>query len=281
MRTLRRLARNRLTLLGFLGLLALIAIAITAPAWVPFPDHGGPARDVANRLQPPGPVHRFGTDDFGRDIFSRVCLGAVISLRTGVIVVLLASTLGVTLGAAAGFAGGLVDEVIMRITDAFLAIPSLVLALAISTALGASLTNALLAISLVWWPWYARLIRAQVMAIKEQEFVESARSLGMGPFLILTRHILPNALAPILVQASMDFGYVILTAASLGFLGLGAQPPTPEWGLMVSVGRKFFPRWWWVATFPGLAIFLAVLCFNLVGDGLREVLDPRLRKQDA
>jgi peptide/nickel transport system permease protein len=198
-----------------------------------------------------------------------------------VIVVLLASTLGVTLGAAAGFAGGLVDEVIMRITDAFLAIPSLVLALAISTALGASLTNALLAISLVWWPWYARLIRAQVMAIKEQEFVESARSLGMGPFLILTRHILPNALAPILVQASMDFGYVILTAASLGFLGLGAQPPTPEWGLMVSVGRKFFPRWWWVATFPGLAIFLAVLCFNLVGDGLREVLDPRLRKQDA
>ncbi len=280
-RVLRPLLRNRLTLGGFVGLLGLVLVAVTAPWWVPFPEHGGAARNLAHRLQPPDSTYWFGTDDLGRDIFSRVLLGTAISLRTGALVVAVAAGLGVTLGAVAGYAGGLLDEAIMRVTDAFLAIPSLVLALAIGSALGPSLTNALLAIALVWWPWYARLVRAQVLSIREQEYVAAARSLGSGAGRILYRHILPNAMAPILVQASLDFGYVILTAASLGFLGLGAQPPTPEWGLMVSVGRKFFPKWWWVATFPGLAIFVAVLCFNLAGDGLRELSDPRLRKLDG
>jgi peptide/nickel transport system permease protein len=231
------------------------------------------------RLQPPGAPHWFGTDELGRDLFSRVMVGTALSLEVGVVVVVLSATLGTGIGLAAGYFGGWVDQVFMRIADGFLAFPSLVLALAVAATLGPTLMNAMLSITVVWWPWYARLARAQALELRGRDFVEAARALGSSHWRILWRHILPNCLVPVIVQASLDFGYVVLTAASLSYIGLGAQRPQPEWGLMVSEGRKIFPDYWWVAIFPGLAIFVTVLAFNLLGDGLREVMDPRLRHQ--
>lgn len=270
--------RSPLTVFGLVLLILFVILAIAAPNIAPYPSDIEFGTNLRARLEPPSFTHLFGTDDLGRDIFSRVVYGFRISLAVGLVVVAIAATIGVLLGALAGYTGGIVDEVIMRITDVFLSVPSLVLALAISASLGPSLTNAMIAISLVWWPWYARLVRGQTLSLREQEFVEAARSIGVGTYKILMRHIIPNCIAPIIVQGSLDIGYTILTAASLGFLGVGAQPPTAEWGLMVSSGRLFFPNWWWVATFPGFAIFLGVLVFNLLGDGLRDVLDPRLRR---
>ena len=190
----------------------------------------------------------------------------------------LALIIGIPLGAIAGATGGLVDEVIMRITDIFLSFPPLLLAIAIAAFLGPSLENAMLAIAVSWWPWYTRLIRGQAVSIKERQFVKAARAIGTPPIRIIFGHIVPNCIAPVIVQASMDIGGVILTIASLSFLGLGAQSPTPEWGLMVSTSRNYFLNAWWYSIFPGLAIFITVLVFNLLGDGLREILDPRTRK---
>lgn len=273
----RKLFRNPLAVAGLTGIAALVVIALIGPYVAPYPEDAGSAIHLDKRFQPPGVGHLLGTDEMGRDLLTRIIYGAGISLRTGVLVVTIASVTGVLLGATAGYAGGLADEAIMRLTDAFLAIPSLVLALAIAASLGPSLTNALLAISTVWWPWYARLVRGQTISLRELDFIQAARVSGSSPWMIITKHIVPNCVAPVIVQVSLDFGYVVLTAASLGFLGLGAQPPTPEWGLMVSSGRRFFPDWWWVSTFPGLAIFVTVLCFNLIGDGLRDALDPKLK----
>jgi peptide/nickel transport system permease protein len=273
---IRRVLKNRLSVISMAGLLALVGIAVMGPYVVPFPrDASGVAR-LAARLSPPGGEFLMGTDDMGRDIFSRVVIGVRLSLLTSIVVVTIAASLGTLLGAAAGYFGGWLDEAIMRVTDAFLSIPSLVLALAIGASIGPGLTNAMIAIALVWWPWYARLVRSQVLRLRSLEFVESARAAGALSGRIIFRHILPCCTAPILVQASLDMGFVILTAASLGFLGLGAQPPAAEWGLMVSSGRVFFPTYWWVATYPGLAIFITVLLWNLAGDGLRDILDPRL-----
>jgi peptide/nickel transport system permease protein len=179
----------------------------------------------------------------------------------------------------AGYSGGKVDELIMRVTDVFLSFPTLLLAMAISAMLGPTLRNAMIAIAISWWPWYTRLLRSEAVSVKERDFVEAARAMGAPWGKIVFKHILPNCLAPIIVQGSMDFGSIILTSASLSFLGLGAQPPTPEWGLMISTSRTFFLTHWWIVTFPGLAIFIAVLSFNLVGDGLREILDPKMRRR--
>lgn len=276
--TLHLIRRSPLTVLGLTILGIMVFFAIAAPYIAPYPEDIEFGSHLERRLEPPSLAHLFGTDDMGRDVFSRVLYGFRISIAIGLAVVSIAAPIGVLLGALAGFAGGVIDEAIMRITDVFLSVPSLVLALAIAAALGPSLTNAMFAISLCWWPWYARLVRAQTLSLKEQDFVEAARSIGVKTPRILVRHIVPNCIGPIIVQVSLDIGYAILTAASLGFLGVGAQPPTSEWGLMVSWGRKFLPTWWWVSTFPGLAIFIGVLAFNLVGDGLRDVLDPRLRR---
>ncbi len=230
-------------------------------------------------LLPPSSAHWMGTDQLGRDVFSRVMVGARPSLQIGVTVVILAATLGTIIGMIAGYYGGTIDQITMRITDGFLAFPSLVLALGVSAALGPSLTNAMLAITITWWPWYARLVRAQALSVSNLEFIEASRALGSSRVRILFRHILPNIMVPVIVQASLDFGYVVLTAASLSFLGLGAQKPFPEWGLMVSEGRTVFPASWWVSIFAGIAIFITVMAFNLLGDGMREMLDPRMRNR--
>lgn len=270
----RRAKRNPLTVVGLLMVALVIVLAIFAPWIAPHP------RDIQavhpnDQFRPPSLEHLFGTDEMGRDIFSRVIFGTRISLRIGTLVVVLALAIGLPLGIIAGTFGGMLDEILMRVTDIFLSFPPLLLAMAISAALGPRLENAMIAIAIAWWPWYARLIRSEAVSIRERAYVEAARAVGTSWPRILVRHVLPNSLAPVIVQASMDFGSVILTSASLSFLGLGAQPPTPEWGLMINVGRTFFLTHWWIVTFPGLAILLAVLAFNLTGDGLREILDPK------
>ncbi|MCR4432759.1 MAG: ABC transporter permease [Coprothermobacterota bacterium] len=272
------LNRNRLTMIAVITVFLLVLIAILAPLIVPYKEHVISGTNPQEKLLPPSQEHLFGTDELGRDIFSRVIYGTRISLETALAAVGLALLIGVPLGAIAGATGGVVDEVIMRITDIFLSFPPLLLAILIAAFLGPSLTNAMLAIAVAWWPWYTRLIRGQAVSMRERQFVRAARAIGTPHFKIVFGHIVPNTIAPVIVQASMDLGGVILTAASLSFLGLGAQPPTPEWGLMVSTSRNYFLNAWWYSIFPGLAIFITVLVFNLVGDGLREVLDPRTRK---
>jgi peptide/nickel transport system permease protein len=266
--------RSPTLLMGLLVVALWLLIALLAPAIAPY----SPVEQrLAERLSPPSLKHPFGTDELGRDVFSRVLYGARISLPIGFGVVILTAALGTTLGAVAGFVGGLVDEFIMRLCDAVLAFPSLILAMAITAALGPGLQNAMLAIVLVLWPEYARLMRGQVLALREMEYVTAARAVGAPEVRILWRHILPNASSVVLVKASLDVGNAILLAAALSFVGLGAVPPTPEWGAMVAAARqKFFE--WWIGTFPGLAILSAVIGFNFLGDGLRDLLDPRLRR---
>jgi peptide/nickel transport system permease protein len=273
-RSLRRTWRNRSAMIGGTLVLAWLLIALLAPVIAPYSPT---AQKVTNRLKPPSAQHWFGTDELGRDVFSRVLYGARVSLPIALTVVVMTSTVGIMLGALAGYLGGLTDEIIMRVADAVLAFPSLILAIAITAALGPGLLNAALAIALVLWPEYARLVRSQVIALREMEFVNAATALGASRWRNLFVHILPNALPLMLVKASLDMGNAILLAASLSFVGLGAVPPTPEWGTMVAAGRhKFFE--WWIATFPGLAILTTVIGFNFLGDGLRDLLDPRLRR---
>lgn len=232
---------------------------------------------LLDRLQPPSGAHLFGTDDFGRDIFSRVLAGAQISLEVAGIVLGLSVAFGTIVGIVSGLVGGIVDELIMRVTDLFLAFPALILAAAITATLGPSLSNTMLALATVYWPWYARLARGQVLSLREREFVLAARVAGASTSGIVFRHMLPNVVPIAIVQASLDVGYAILFTSSLSFLGLGAQPPTPEWGAMMTDARAFLQDFWWYPTFPGLALGFTVLGFNLLGDGLRDWLDPRLR----
>ncbi|MGE5485653.1 MAG: nickel transporter permease [Ignavibacteriales bacterium] len=270
--------KNSLTRVGTVVVLLLIVVGMLAPVLAPFPDQAAGTAHPSTKLLPPGPGHWMGTDELGRDLLSRIIFGARISLQIGMLAVGLSLLIGVPLGLVAGYRGGWTDEVIMRITDVFLSFPPLLLAIAIAAFLGPSLTNAMIAIALSWWPWYTRIARSQAMGVRERPFVEAAQTIGTAHSRIVMVHILPNSLAPIIVQASMDFGSVVLTAASLSFLGLGAQPPTPEWGLMLSTSRNYFFTAWWYGLFPGLAIFVTVLVFNLLGDGLREILDPKARR---
>lgn len=276
-RGLSLLIKNPLTFLGLTIVLLLFLVALFAPSIAPFPEQGMGNSNLQERLEPPSMQHILGTDQLGRDILSRLIMGSRVSLKAGVVVILFVTIIGTPLGLIAGYYGGLIDNCIMRLSDLFLAFPPLLLAIAIVAALGPNLMNAMLALSIPWWPWYARLIRGQVLSLKEMEFVEAAKSLGTSDLRIMFRHILPNSLSPIIVQATMDMGYIILSLASLGFLGLGTQPPTPDWGVMVSNGREFFMDEWWLSTFSGAAIFLTVFAFNLVGDGLREAMDPKIR----
>jgi len=272
-----RAKRNPLTVIGLFLVAVFLLLAALAPWIAPYPQDVWSVHPQ-ERFSPPSTKHWFGTDELGRDIFSRVIFGTRISLRIGMIVVVLALAIGVPLGLIAGTFGGLLDEILMRVTDMFLSFPPLLLAMAISATLGASLENAMVAIAIAWWPWYARLIRSEALSIRERDYVEAARAAGATWVRLLFRHVLPNSLAPVIVQASMDFGSVILTSASLSFLGLGAQPPTPEWGLMINIGRSYFLTHWWIVTFPGLAILITVLAFNITGDGLREILDPKAER---
>jgi peptide/nickel transport system permease protein len=274
--SLNLIRKSPLTFLGFIIFIGFIITAILAPYIAPFDPY---QMYLDQALQPPTWSHLFGTDDLGRDVLSRVLWGTRISTRVGVTVVGISLIIGTILGALAGYAGGLVDEAIMRLTDLFLAFPTMILALALAAALGPGLDNAMIAMSITWWPWYARLVRGQVLSLRESGFVEAARGVGAGGLRILFRHILPNSFGPVIVNASMDFGWTILTAAALGFLGIGAQPPQPEWGLMINIGRTYFMDKPWMAMFPGLAIFVVVLATNLIGDGLGEILNPRLRRR--
>jgi peptide/nickel transport system permease protein len=270
-----RFRSNPLSVIGLGALLILVIIAIIAPYVVPFPEDAAGNIRALERLQPPGAPYYFGTDHVGRDIFSRVLMGTALALKVGAVIIFLAAAIGVTVGAIAGYFGGWVDDLLMRITDIFLTVPALMLAIAVTAALGKGITNVMIGISLVWWPGFARLTRSLVLTIREEAYVEAARSIGVGPARILLRHIFPNTLSPIVVKMSTDYGFAVLTAAALGFIGLGAQPPTPEWGAMINDGRSYFPEKWWVATFPGMAIFIMVFSWNLLGDGIRDLLDPR------
>jgi peptide/nickel transport system permease protein len=268
-----RVRRSPLTLLG-LAIVVLVGGVIAFAPWLaPYPPD---AVDLAQRLMPPSSAHWFGTDEVGRDVLSRVIFGARTSCGAGFGIVVLAAVGGLVLGCFAGLAGGMVDNLIMRLMDVMLALPTLVLALALAAALGPSLVNALLAVAVVRLPAYVRLSRAQTLTLRHRNYVSVSRTFGAGTAHILRWHILPNALSPILVQATLDLGGTILVAAALSFIGLGAQPPTAEWGAMVSTGRNFLLDQWWYATFPGLAILVTAMGCNLLGDGLRDLLDPRL-----
>jgi peptide/nickel transport system permease protein len=273
-RELLRALRDPAVAAGGLIILLFVLAALLAPAISPYDPL---AQNISQSLKPPSAEHLLGTDKLGRDILSRLLYGARISLVVGAAVVAGAGLIGTLIGLAAGYLGGWADEVMMRVTDVFFAFPALILAMAIAGALGPSLQNALIAIIVVSWPVYTRLMRGQVLAIKEREFILAARALGVSEGRIMLRHVLPNSLAPLLVQASFDLGGAILSVAGLSFIGFGAQPPTPEWGVMISEGRNYMATQWWLATCPAMAILTVVAGFNLLGDGLRDLLDPRLR----
>jgi peptide/nickel transport system permease protein len=269
-----RLLRGHLAKVGAAVVLALVGVAVLAPALAPY----DPTEQALDRmLQPPGRTHWLGTDDLGRDILSRLLYGARVSVGVGVVAVGLSLIIGVSLGLVAGYRGGWIDETLMRVMDGLLAFPALVLALAITAALGPNLRNAMLAIGIVGIPGFARLVRGQVLSLRAQEFVEAARAAGLGDGRIVLRHIVPGTLAPIIVHASLRVAFAVLAEAGLSFLGLGTQPPTPSWGAMLNTGREYLEMAPWLAIGPGAAIFVTTLGFNFLGDGLRDAADPRLR----
>jgi peptide/nickel transport system permease protein len=269
------IARDPLSLASVIIITVFILMAVFADQVAPYPEQGVGKTNASNTMAPPSPDNLFGADKLGRDVLSRVIVGARSALLIPIFVVMFAVILGAPLGALAGYKGGWLDEVIMRITDLFLAFPSLLLAMAIAFALGRGLDKAAIALIVSWWPWYTRIARGVAVGLKERYFVEAAQAAGVSDTVIIFRHILPNTISPILVQATVDMGTVILAMGGLAFLGLGTQPPAPDWGLMVSEGRSYMLNQWWIATYPGLAIFVVVLAFNLIGDTMRDIFDPR------
>jgi peptide/nickel transport system permease protein len=272
------IVRDPLSLASTVVIILFVLMAIFAMQVAPYPEEGAGKTHASNTLLAPSSEHVFGTDKLGRDILSRVLVGARAALIIPMGVVLFAVLIGAPLGALAGYKGGWIDEIIMRVTDLFLAFPSLLLAMAIASALGRGLEKAALALVISWWPWYTRIARGVAVSLKQRYFVEAAKAIGVRDIIIIFRHILPNTISPILVQATVDLGTVILAMGGLAFLGLGTQPPAPDWGLMVSDGRTYILDQWWIATFPGIAIFVTVLAFNLLGDTLRDIFDPRQYK---
>jgi peptide/nickel transport system permease protein len=281
-RTLRHvfnvIMRDPLALISTVIILLFILVAVFAPIVAPYPEQGQGRTNASDTMHPPSAKYLLGADRLGRDILSRIIYGARPALVVPIGVVLFAVLIGAPLGALAGYKGGWIDEVIMRITDLFLAFPSLLLAMAIAASIGRGLDKAAIALVVSWWPWYTRIARGAAVSLKEQYFVEAAQAIGVRDSVIIFRHILPNTLSPILVQATVDLGTVILAMGGLAFIGLGTQPPSPDWGLMISEGRTFILDQWWIATFPGIAIFIVVLAFNLLGDTLRDIFDPRQYK---
>jgi peptide/nickel transport system permease protein len=269
-----RVRGNEMAILGVLLVGLMLLVALFAPL---IATHDPERLSMATRLRPPSQQFWFGTDEFGRDLFSRIVYGSRISLAVAATVIVVATSIGVTLGAFGAYRGGRWDEAVMRLADVFMAFPDLILAMSLSAAFGANLISAVIAVSIVWWPTYARLIRGQILGLKQQTFVEAARAVGASEVRILSRHLIPNTVSPLLVRITTDVGYAILYTASLGFLGLGAQEPTPEWGRMIATGRFFLLDQWWYATLPGLAIFVTVLGFTWLGDALRDWTDPRTR----
>jgi peptide/nickel transport system permease protein len=269
----RFLIKNRLNLVGVVIVVGFVFLSAFGTLLAPYDPN---AQDILNsKLLAPSWAHPFGTDELGRDLLSRIMAGTWISLKVAVVVLFFAVTVGTLIGSISGFVGGMVDEILMRFTDMFLAFPAFVLAIAIAASLGKDLTNTMIALSTVFWPWYARLVRAQVLAIKQRDFVDAARSIGLAPSRLLIKHILPNAISVVIIQVTLDVGYVVLATSSLSFIGLGAQPPLPEWGTMMATARNSMREAWWYITFPGVALALTVFAFNVLGDGLQDALDPR------
>jgi peptide/nickel transport system permease protein len=277
-RALFRFRQSRLSMLGA-GMVALVLFfTVFGGLLAPYPEHVAGGVNTAARFLPPSLAHPFGTNELGQDVLSLVMAGTTVSVLAGFGVVLIGAVIGTLIGAIAGFAGGWIDEVLMRFTDLTLTIPSLILAMAIAAALGPGFGNMVIAIALSWWPGYARLVRGEVLATREEVYVTAARAIGATPGRVLFRHILPNVTSPIIVKMSLDMGFAILTVAGLGFIGIGVRPPTPEWGTLLSISRSYMPDFWWTAMAPGMAMFLAVFGFNLLGDGLRDILDPKARR---
>ena len=270
----RFLIGNRLNLVGVVIVVAFFLLAVFGQAIAPYDPY---AQDITgSKLLPPSLAHPMGTDELGRDLLSRVMTGTRISLQVAAVVLVFAVTFGTLVGSIAGYFGGMVDEILMRFTDMFLAFPALILAIAIASSFGrGDLKWTMVALSTVFWPWYARLVRAQILSIRERDFVAAGESVGLSGPRLLFRHILPNAIAVVIIQVTLDVGYAILATSSLSFIGLGAQPPSPEWGTMMSTARNYFREAWWYTTFPGVALTLTVFAFNVLGDGLQDALDPR------
>ncbi len=271
-RGMRQFTSNRLNLIGLALVLLIIFAALFGPLLTPYEFDG---QHLHNRLEGPSIEHPFGTDQLGQDVLTRILYGARISLQIGIAVVAISLSIGTIIGVTAGYAGGYVDEALMRFVDIVLAFPGLLLALVIAGILGPSLMNIMIALALVGWTQYARVVRGSVLSIKQQEYVKAGQLMGIGRVRLVARHILPNVMGPVVVLATLDMAGVILSTAGLSFLGLGAQPPTPEWGTMIAEGRDYIRTAWWLVNIPGLAIMVAVLGFNLLGDGLRDILDPR------
>ncbi len=267
--------KNLLAVVGTVIIALFILTAIFAPLLTPYSPI---EQNMSIKLQAPSLEHPFGTDQFGRDIYTRVLYGSRVAVQIILIITFISGFIGISVGVTAGYYGGVVDDILMRITDMFLAFPRLILAMAVAAMLGPNLNNVIIAISFVIWTIYARLARAEAIKVKKQPYIESIKSMGGSDLRIIFLHILPMSISPVLVQITLRMGTIIITAASLGFLGLGAQPPSPEWGVMVSDGRTFLIDQWWISTFPGIAIAIVVLGFNLLGDGIRDMLDPRLRR---
>ena len=276
----RYLLKNKLSLAG--GIVAGAYLVLVVLVWatgdllVPYDPY---VQNYAEALRPPSGAHLFGTDDLGRDIFSRVIAGAPFDAQIAFAVVLASLALGGSVGAFAGYLGGKVEEAMMRLTDIFLSFPALVLAMAVAIAIGPGLTNSMMALLVVWWPWYARIARGEALSIKSSQYIEAAHAAGLSDLQVVARHVLPNILMPLLVYATLDISNVVLTGSILSFIGLGAQPPQPEWGRMVFDGQDYLASAWWMSVVPAMAIFIVVLAFSLFGDGLRDAFDPRLRRR--
>ena len=273
----RLLWRSYVGIVGVLLLFLFTLTAVFAPWIAPYPQDAKKAVHLERMLQPPSREHLLGTDDMGRDILSRILFGARISLAIGVISIFFACSIGALLGMIAGYIGGLLDEIIMRIADIFMSVPYVILGMAVAVALRPGTNNVVIAISVAFWPATARLMRGQVLSIREKEYVEASKASGGSAWWVMMVHIAPNSIAPIVVQATIQIGWAILLAATLGFIGVGVQPPLPEWGLITSTGRQYMLNAWWYPAFPGLAIVITVIAFNLIGDALRDILDPYLR----
>ncbi|MGL4629026.1 nickel transporter permease [Cetobacterium sp.] len=273
----KNLKRNKMALFGLVILVIIVLLALFADQIANY-DQVVIKQNLRMRLKPPSSAHWLGTDEFGRDIFARLVHGARVSLKVGILAVGIAIVIGGFLGAIAGYYGGKLDNIIMRVMDIFLAVPSILLAIAIVSALGPNLLNLMIAVSISSIPRYARIVRASVLSIRDQEFIEAARAIGASDARIIFRHIIPNSLAPVIVQGTLGVANAILSTAGLSFIGLGIQPPAPEWGSMLSGGRQYLRYAWWVTTFPGVSIMITILSLNLLGDGLRDALDPRLKQ---
>jgi len=277
-RAWKRFRSRPMSVVGLAIIVAVVVAAILAPVIAPYPEHAGKFTDFGNALQPPSSDHLLGTDHVGRDILSRILFGYRLSLQLVAVVLGFGVPVGVTLGLVAGYYGGWTETIIMRITDTALALPPLVMALAITSALQPTLWNAMIAIAALWWTWHTRLVQSIVASERNEEYVQAAELAGAGPLHIMFREILPNTLSPILVKVTLDAGFVILIGAGLSFIGVGVQPPQPGLGTMVSEGTGYLPKSWWFAIFPGAAIFLLVMGFNMLGDGLRDVFDVEVNR---